>query len=100
MIIFSIPTKPFIYTHHNSTRVNRRSTLAAYNSEINTLYNAIARSAYVALKPPKIWSPKNSLTYMRGIIFAVLGKKLDDDADLLNYGMDRFVFSCGPAFSS
>ncbi|KAF8552805.1 NAD(P)-binding protein [Imleria badia] len=88
MILFAAPAKPFIYAPLSSARVNRRDTLAKYNDGINALYDTIARAARIALKPPRIWSPQNSLTYVRGIIVAVLGKKLDDDADLFNYGTD------------
>ncbi|KAF8132584.1 hypothetical protein EV363DRAFT_1583468 [Boletus edulis] len=88
MILFAALTKPFIYTHLNPTRVNRNDTLAKYNDEINALYNTVARAALIAMKPPKVWSPKNSLTYVRGIIVAVLGRKLDDDTDLFDYGID------------
>jgi hypothetical protein len=90
MILFAAPAKPFIYTL-SPARVNRRDTLAEYNDEINALYKTMAQAAHMALKPPKIWSPKNSLTYVRGIIVAVLGKRLDDDADLFNYGTDRYA---------
>lgn len=93
MILFAAPAKPFIYTPLSRARVNRRDTLAKYSDEINALYNTLARAAHIALKPPKIWSPQNSLTYVRGIIVAVLGKKLDDDDDLFNYGTDRYAFS-------
>lgn len=91
MILFAAPAKSFIYTPLSPARVNRRDTLAEYNDEINALYKTIAQAAHMALKPPKIWSPKNSLTYVRGIIVAVLGKRLDDDADLFNYGTDRYA---------
>lgn len=90
MILFAAPTKPFIYTPPDSARVNRRDTLVEYNGEINALYMTIARAAHMPLNPPKVWSPKNSLIYVRGIIIAVLGKKLDDDADLFHHGTDRY----------
>lgn len=90
MIIFASPTKPFICTPLGSSLVNRRDTLAEYNGEIDTLYKTIARAAHMALNPPKIWSPKNSLVYVRGIIVVVLGKKLDDNADFFQHGTDRY----------
>lgn len=89
MILFAAPTKPFVDNPFNTRQVNRRDTLAEYNDEIKGLYKTIARATNMALKPPKIWSPENSLIYVRGIVVVVLGKNLDDDADLFNYGMDR-----------
>ncbi|KAG8221465.1 hypothetical protein J3R82DRAFT_1672 [Butyriboletus roseoflavus] len=88
MILFAAPMKPFSYTPLDAARVNRRDTLAKYNHEINALYKTIARAAHMAVKPPKIWSPDKSLIYVRGIITTVLGKKLDDDADLFDHGID------------
>lgn len=91
MILFAAPTKPFIYTPLGGTRVNRRDTLTEYSDEINVLYKTIARAAHMALKPPRVWSPEKSLLYVRGIIVAVLGKRLNDDADLFDHGIDRYA---------
>ena len=90
MVLFAAPTKPFIYTF--SSRVNRRDTLAEYATEINALYKTIARTAHVALNPPEVWSPKNSLLYVRAVVVTVLGKKLNDDADFFNHGINRYGF--------
>lgn len=96
MVLFAAPTKPFIYAPPSSTRVNRRDTLAEYNGEINALYKTIAHAAHMALNPPRVWRPNNSLVYVRGIIVAVLGSKLEDDADLFSHGTNR----CGPVHLS
>lgn len=91
MILFAAPTKPFTYTPLDTARVNRRDTLAKYGHEINVLYKTIARAAHMGLKPPKSWSLSRSLLYVRSIIVAVLGKKLDDNANLFDHGADRYA---------
>lgn len=91
MILFAAPTKPFIYTLLGAVRVNRRDTLIEYSDEINALYKTVARAVHVALKPPEIWSPEKSLIYVRGIIGAALGRKLSDETDLFNHGIDRYA---------
>ncbi|KAF8836796.1 NAD(P)-binding protein [Paxillus ammoniavirescens] len=86
MIIFASRTKPFTYSPRGT--VNRQSTLVNYKDEINVLYTTTEQAAQVALKPPKIWSPENSLHFVRGVVVAVWGKKLEDDADFFLYGAD------------
>ncbi|KAF9223090.1 hypothetical protein BS17DRAFT_734654 [Gyrodon lividus] len=86
MIIFTSRAKPFTYSPRGV--VNRQSTLAGYNDEINALYTTAEQAAQVALKPPKIWSPENALHFVRGIVVVLWGKRLDDEADLFHYGAD------------
>ncbi|KAF9238274.1 male sterility protein-domain-containing protein [Melanogaster broomeanus] len=86
MVIFASRTKPFTYSSRGM--VHRQSTLAGYNDDIKALYKSIEQVAHVALKPPKIWSPENSLNFVRGIVVTLWGKKIDDDADLFQYGAD------------
>ncbi|KIJ62318.1 hypothetical protein HYDPIDRAFT_114825 [Hydnomerulius pinastri MD-312] len=86
MTIFASRTKPFSYSYQGT--VNRKSTLAGYTDDINALYDTTEQAALIGLKYPKVWSPENSLHFVRGIVVALWGKKIDDDADFFHYGAD------------
>ncbi|KAH7912513.1 hypothetical protein BJ138DRAFT_785417 [Hygrophoropsis aurantiaca] len=86
MIIVTSPSKPFEYTPKGTPQ--RNACLAAYEEEIEALYDAVKESSQPELIPPTQWTADSTLHYIRNVVEKVVLAPLTDDTDLFQVGCD------------
>ncbi|KAJ3557213.1 hypothetical protein NM688_g1592 [Phlebia brevispora] len=89
MIIFSSPSKPFMYTGKGTAR--RQAIIALYQPEIEALYEAMNAAPQVDIAPPISWTESEILKFTRDVVHSVLRRDIPDGADIFQFGCDRRV---------
>lgn len=85
MILVANPTKPFEFTPKGTPR--RAKTIAAYESEINGIYDALEEMTQI--EPPSDWSLENSLNFISAVVNGVLKRTARETEDIFEGGCDR-----------
>ncbi|KAI0309336.1 male sterility protein-domain-containing protein [Amylostereum chailletii] len=86
MIIVSKPEKPMELTPKGTPR--RHVCIAAYEQEIEELYQAVKESSNVEYPPPDVWTMETSRDFVRTSIRRITQAPFGDDADIYQNGCD------------
>ncbi|KAK0193507.1 NRPS-like enzyme [Armillaria mellea] len=84
MILVATPSKPFEFTAKGTVR--RKAVLKAYDQEIEDLYKAVDDASHTDVVIPQLWSLKNIMTMIRGIVTVVLEREIGDSDDIFAAG--------------
>ena len=88
MVLVASPSKPFTYNIKGYPR--RPTILKEYHDDIEAVYKEVEQSAQSDVAGPITWDFVNVQSFLRIVVSKVLGKPLDDDADLFRNGCDRY----------
>ncbi|VDC04878.1 unnamed protein product [Peniophora sp. CBMAI 1063] len=86
MILVASPDKPLELTAKGNPR--RNICLAAYEKEIETIYSNVEESSNVGPEPPALWTPVETLDYIRAVVKTIMGQDLGDGDELFSLGCD------------
>ncbi|KAK0451170.1 NRPS-like enzyme [Desarmillaria tabescens] len=89
MILVAKPSKPFEFTAKGTLR--RKAILKAYNQEIEDLYKAIDDATQADVVIPQLWTLRNVMAMIRGIVTAALERKIGDSDDIFVAGGDSLT---------
>ncbi|OCH93203.1 acetyl-CoA synthetase-like protein [Obba rivulosa] len=88
-LVLIAPTwKPFILS--DKATVRRHETLNQYEAEIEDAY-AKLESGAGGDPLPDVDDDEGALTYVRNLVKGLIGKDVDDDANLFDHGMDSML---------
>ncbi len=87
MVVIASPTKPFSYTGKGTVR--RQAALQLYEEEIEVAYTLVQESTRQDVPLPKSWDVLNATAYVRSLVGKLLQRRIRDDADLFEHGIDR-----------